>query len=236
MKLFPLLGIILCTQAQAQIQKFIEVTVTDSIHVKPDLFVYRISMADFTTTVSSDGRNKLRNEPKRKNTLMDTVRQELTKLKFHILPATVEDSTSVSPYPMDNEPLPVIVTLQSPDSLGALIDYVRMKKRLTGSLDRASTQNEALYYDKLYKKLIDAAQAKAEKLAAYSHQTILTVLSITEVPEKSAAIGGWTSYPPLSDLAAQSVVPGWHTTIGPSSFWDNSHFIAARLVVRFATQ
>jgi len=98
---------------------------------------------------------------------------------------------------------------------------------------------DSAFQDALFRKMLRQARTKAESIAAFTDLHIRGVLAVTEDKNGEGETGGWTSYPPLSALA-ESVIPGWHTTIsGPSNIVAGDFTAAGwyplngRITVRF---
>jgi hypothetical protein len=202
MKLTLIVLILLaCGRSIAQ-QKFIEVTVSDTVLTKADLFVYKIVLTSFEDL---DQRTQMKTQR-----TFDSLKSVLSAEGFVLISPSLAESYNISRPEMSF--LWTHILTHSIDSLGILYRQLRSQKGLTGLLELAVAQQDSAYQAKLYKKILDKAREKAETIAAQSNQHVQGVLAVTENKGEKDGTGGWTSYPPLSDIAT-SVIPGWHTTI-----------------------
>ncbi|HTR31800.1 MAG TPA: hypothetical protein VMH27_21150 [Puia sp.] len=242
--IFVVLAFFWCVRATGQ-QKYVEVTVSDTVLVKPDLFVYGLEMTasddatDYTMTRKSHQpvldlyRQRILQEKSR----FDSLKSALKAAGFAVYRSSLGDSVNVL-----QSDVPVFmarVITRSVDSLGMLSQKLRNVKGLRGYLQAVVATRDSAFQDALFRKMLRQARTKAESIAAFTDLHIRGVLAVTEDKNGEGETGGWTSYPPLSALA-ESVIPGWHTTIsGPSNIVAGDFTAAGwyplngRITVRF---
>lgn len=240
-----ILSILLCCNAMAQ-QKFIEVTVSDTVLVKADLFVYKIALApdreysEVDTTPRSPQLLEAMIQQRLQNSRrsFDSLRSALSAGGFVLYKSSLEDSFNI--IQSDVYYFSMRIMTHSADSLAMLYRRLRDVKGLAGYLELAVAAHDSSYQKKLFKKILGMARIKAETIAAYSDQRVRGVLAVTENKADGGETGGWTSYPPLSALT-ESVIPGWHTTIRPANIIPASsamgwYPLAGTLTVRFGIE
>jgi len=206
-----------CSRAIAQ-QKFIEVTVSDTVVARADVFVYKVSLIpgeDYSSPggYPKDQRQAEAMDQRRKVKLrhtFDSLRSALKGQGFVLYKPSLEESVNI--YQREVSMLSVRVLTHSVDSLEILSRQLQRQEGLTGFLEVAVAAHDSVFQKRLFKKNLEKAWAKAESIANYSNQHVRGVLTVTENKDEGGASGGWTSYPPLSYMA-ESVIPGWHTSI-----------------------
>jgi hypothetical protein len=215
------LALVCCCQTMAQ-QKYIEVTVSDTVLVKPDLFIYKIiltpdddpqefvaarrghqPMEDVYEQRLSKGKNRF-----------DSLKSALRAGGYAVYRSSLGDSVNIIQPEMSLFFARVIT--HSIDSLEILSRRLRDMKGLRGYLEESVATQDSSFQEELFRKILRRARAKAESIAAFNDQHVRGVLTVTEGKKEDVSGGGWTSYPPLSALT-EDLTPGWHTTIsGPS--------------------
>lgn len=206
-----------CSRVIAQ-QKFIEVTVADTVVAKADVFVYKIMLAPDEDYSSLTGSPKYQQQveamaQRRKQKLrhtFDSLRSALKSRGFVLYNSSLEESVNI--YQRDISMLSMRILTHSVDSLEMLSRQLQRHEGLTGYLEVAMAAHDSVFQKRLFKKNLEKAWAKAESIANYSNQHVRGVLTVTENKDEGGATGGWTVYPPLSYMA-ESVIPGWHTTV-----------------------
>lgn len=215
------LALFCCCQAMAQ-QKFIEVTVSDTVLAKADLFVYKILLTPDDDFSEFGGYSKnhhsmedvIQQRQLKTGRMFDSLQSALKAEGFALFKSSLEDSVNI--YQRDMPFFLIRIITRSVDSLGILYRQLRHQKGLTGFLELAIAAHDSSYQKKLFKKILEKAWRKAESIATYSDQNVRGVLTVTEKKKEEGVTDGWTSYPPLSALT--DVIPGWHTTLKtPSS-------------------
>ena len=212
-----LLAILFCCHGMAQ-QKFIEVTVSDTVLAKADLFVYQIMLTpeeDFAEferpSKNQRSMEDIRQERQMKGQRsLDSLKSALMAEGYMLVKPSLEESFNI--YQREMRIPSISIMTRSVDSLTTLCHQLQHQKGLVGILQVAIASHDSSYQDKLFKKILDKARKKAQSIADFSNLHIQGVLAVTENKTEGREVGGWTSYPPLSDLA-ESIVPGWHTTV-----------------------
>lgn len=243
-----ILALLCCCQVIGQ-QKYIEVTVSDTVMVKPDVFIYRIVSAPWDEALSYVTPRKGRESGGINYALLqsngihrfDSLKTALKAHGFAVLPQALADSVNfTNESAMRNLSCKVIT--HSVDSLGMLYRMLADHAGLSCMLESAVAADDSVYQKKLFGKTFAKAHAKAEGLAVYSRQQVRDVLSVTESKAEESAIYGWTSYPPLSSLSSD-YISGWHTTIRSSfqtAILDTEHLgwypLILVLTVRFSAE
>ena len=212
--LFLLLALTLTIHLSAQ-EKFIEVTVSDTVLAEAQTFVYKLSVAKDDNTPYYSARNVdpaqlMEQQGKRAKRSLDSLILTLKQKRFNILPLSAQDTFEMAP--LSDRTFSRRILVHSLDSLLQLYQLIKNGAHITSSLDVAVAGDESAYQKALWEKLIARATEKAKNIAALTNHRITGVLSVTDTPEEKGS-GGWTSYPPLSRAFT---IPGWHTTIGPA--------------------
>jgi len=238
MKLLFLSILVILTSTAYTQEKFIEVTVSDTVLAETSSFVYKVAMTSYAFDRMPDTGNGKDYEMMVDHLLniarghFDSLLAVIRQKGYTVLPLPLQDSFSINEHGMKLYSRTILT--HSLDSLARLYQLLRDEKNITAFV--AQYADESLYQKSLYKKLIAAATSKAKIIAMYSGRQLGKILSVEEKAiEKST---GWTSYPPLSGLD-NSVIPGWHTTIYPTeqvSIFNNLIPLTNTLVVRFAIE
>ena len=214
--LFSLLALSIVGQVTAQ-EKFIEVTVSDTVLVEANTFVYRVTLsaiplADYAVSHHLNYEQAMHLERRREMEALDSLIHALQQKGFVALPPSASDSFQTQS--MSNRSTYRRILVHTIDSLSRLFQFVKKDLRFEGSVEKARASDESTAQKMLWEKVLVAGRQKATVLAAASGLHITGVLSVIDKAEEKAA-GGWTSYPPLSALGDESSIPGWHTTFGP---------------------
>lgn len=243
--LFVLLFI--CLNANSQ-EKYIEVTVSDTVWVKPNQFVYTISVNPDALEESQDTTNgnflyyrkKQHQLGKKQDAILDSVKLVLTKKGFFILPVSIRYAYSTDKSIVLNA---VDVLTSSVDSVKALFNFVRDNPVLTGDVGAVFSTRADEYKAQLLKKLISKAQAKAAEIAKLSGIKAGNIISVKESPADYVN-GRWTAYPPLSALSGRQRFQ-LEETVAPRRYYDFSednmqltdlYQLQNTITVRFAVQ
>jgi hypothetical protein len=144
----------------------------------------------------------------------DSLKSALTQEGFMLVKPSLQESFNI--YQGDMRIASISIMTRSVDSLTTLYRQVQHQKGLVAMLQVAIASPDSSYQDKLFKKILDKARKKAQSIADYCNLHVQGVLTVTENKTEGRDGGGWTSYPPLSDIA-ESLVPGWHTTINTTT-------------------
>jgi len=238
MKLLFLYILVILTSTGYTQEKFIEVTVSDTVLAETSSFVYKVAMTSYAFDRMPDTGSGKDYEMMVDHLLniarvhFDSLLAVIRQKGYAVLPLSLQDSFSINEHGMKLYSRSIFT--HSLDSISRLYQLLRDEKNITAFAVQYA--DESLYQKVLYKKLIAAATLKAKIIASYSGRQLGKILSVEEKPiEKST---GWTSYPPLSGLD-NSVIPGWHTTIYPpelTSTVNNFIPVANTLTIRFAIE
>jgi hypothetical protein len=242
--LFLLLALSITTQLSAQ-EKFIEVTVSDTVLAEAQTFVYKLSVAKddnpfYYTARNTNPAQLMEQQSKHAKRSLDSLILTLKQRKFNILPLSAQDTFEMAP--LSYRAFSRRILVHTLDSLVQLFQLIKNDTRITSTVDVAIASDESTYQKALWEKLIAKATEKAKNIAAFTNHRITGVLSVTDTPEEKNA-GGWTSYPPLSALGDANV-PGWHTTLKPTQLEvlastlpvNTLYPIKATFIVRFALE
>jgi hypothetical protein len=246
MKPLPLLlALSIATRLSAQ-EKFIEVTVSDTVLAEAKTFVYRLEMP--TRDIYNDEvhakdpsayRQVIAQREKKRQQSFDSLLLSIKQKGFTVLPLTAQDTFMVISLEMPTFSRRILV--HTVDSLSQIYQLIRNDSRITASVSTSVAPDESDYQKALSKKLISEATEKAENIAALTHHHLGGVISVTSKPEEPG--GGWTSYPPLSALG-DAMTPGWQTTLKSSQLEvlaatlsvNTLYPIKATFIVRFAVE
>ena len=229
-------------------QRFIEVTVADTVLAEAGIFIYKINILNDNDDYDElEYKNHAAYEKKKmqiqvqKKKTFDSLKNELNKTSFKILPASINESFFISGS--ENRKYWFNVVTYSKDSLQLLYDKIKNYKSIVGLLETFVAKDELPYYKLLYEKLLLQARKKADMIATISNQKTGNILSVIENKKEENTAGGWTAYPSLSALRATPVLPGWHTTIYPPASLSSrqstdiaNYPIYNSLTVRFAIE
>ena len=212
--LFLLLALSITIHVSAQ-EKFIEVTVSDTVLAEAQTFVYKLSVAKednplYYTARNSNPIQSMEQQNKRAKRSLDSLIQILKQKRFNILPLSAQDTFEIASL-LDRR-FSRRILVHTLDSLAQLYQLIKNDARITATLDVTIAGDESAFQKTLWQKLISKATEKAKNIAAFTNHRITGVLSVTDTHEDKNT-GGWTSYPPLGRYFN---VPGWHTTIGPA--------------------
>lgn len=245
----PLLFVLLfiCLNANSQ-EKYIEVTVSDTVWVKPNQFVYTISVnpAALEDTQDTTAGNflfyhkKQLESGKRQKQILDSVKLALVKEGFFILPVSIRYVYSTNNSDFLNS---VDVLTSSNDSVKTLFNLVHSNPALTGDIGAVFSTKEDDYNALLLKKIISKAKNKAAELAKLSAIKVGNIISVKEDPTDYTN-GRWTAYPPLSALSGKQRFQ-LEEAFAPRRYYDFSddnlqvtdlYKLQNTIVVRFAAQ
>ncbi|MDO6431884.1 SIMPL domain-containing protein [Flavitalea sp. BT771] len=209
-----LLALTITTRLSAQ-EKFIEVSVSDTVLAEAQTFVLKLSVAKDDNTLYYSARNAnptqlMEQQNKHAKRSLDSLILTLKQKRFSILPLSAQDTFEMAS--LSDRTFSRRILIHTLDSLAQLYQLIKNDGRITSSVEVAVAGDESACQKALWEKLIAKATEKATHIAAFTNHRITGVLSVTDTPEEKSS-GGWTSYPPLSRYYA---LPGWHTSIGPA--------------------
>jgi len=227
-------------------EKFIEVTVSDTVWVKPNQFVYSIAVSPTLGEEGSynSGGSSFRPYQKKqseiannKRQLLDSIKTLLMKKGFYILPTDIHYVYSTDDKTMENA---VNILTPSVDSVQMLYGIANNNASLIGNLSTVYSDKEDEYASLLLKKLIAKAGLKAAEIAGFSNIKIGNIVSVKE-DANHPKNGEWTAYPPLSSLPSrlrlqlQELYMPFKSPINNLTLTD-LYKLENTLVVRFAVQ
>lgn len=168
------------THAQTAEQKYIEVTVTDSVIIKPDVIEYSISLQrDYSSmempaayddnTDNTDYMNELKRleeEAKMKMEIQEKkLKDYITKSKVNYKKIEAEKSYEDYGYKPSTS---YLLTFKSSEDLTAFINGFPEDIQYRGELVSMRCSNTVKYEDKLLDKIITKANTQARKIASAS--------------------------------------------------------------------
>jgi hypothetical protein len=168
--------------AQSQ---FVEVTVSDTAIVKADEFLYRLNfnadqtLIPFDTAKGKDPQYSIKRYEALRQKSEELFHEYESKIKnegFEILPMSVNEAMNKMPYPINS----FVVDVRSPESLLKLYDMVKNDRSVNGSIQTIKVSNEDAASNKLYKKLMAKARAKAGYLAKLNNKRIISLISFSD--------------------------------------------------------
>jgi hypothetical protein len=220
-------------------QQFIEVTVSDTIHVNPNVFIYTILLKDMDESVYDEHSYKdqqafIKNEKQvevKRRKLYDSLKTALQQSGFKTLSESLGNAVMIG----GGKTYAIKIITTTPDSIILLYDHIKNLESVSGYLLFSKAKDESSYCNMLYEKLITEAGEKAKKIAGISKLHLGAIISVTENKDNDKVPGGWSAYPPLSMLAPNTI-PGWHTTVDEQQSTDNTYTIENSLTVRFVVE
>lgn len=238
----------LCFQSFAQ-EKFIEVTISDTAWVKPDHFVYRITVTNENDEAVADTaifdpqvyKERRKQKTVQRTRILDSVKLAIKRSGYRILSPTLDDAFS-SVGDMEYKVVSILVVTGSIDSLRLLHNIISANQSLQAGVESAFAKDETPDQARLYKKLLAQAAKNATLIATLSERKLGKIIAVTELSAAKNEAPGWTIYPPLSAMAG-SMVPGWHTTIQSKATYNltnepivSTYLISNTLTVKFALE
>jgi hypothetical protein len=151
-----LFGILLITNASySQDKRFIEITCSDTVLLKPTSFVYQISLGEQMEFMGI----KI---PQKSGEAADAppifeIENLLKKGQFSY---TVSDDNNYSISATKSSPV-IYVQLKNETELKKLYETLKDKQGITGKVKEAAHEPVSMQYDKIYKKLYASAMAQA---------------------------------------------------------------------------
>ncbi len=211
----------------AQTNNYVEVTVNDTVLVQADQFIYRLNfMPDMSTmlidTAAAKSPNYYLKRAEEMREKQIQIKEEWQR-KLNLAGFTVVNQNLNEAFMKNNYDNGMLVYINSSDSLVRLFSMVKNEKTVTGNLVSVKTGNEEIYFNKLYKKLLEKARKRGISIAESIGKKIIDISSITENRYFNS---GWNTY-------NQNYIPP-----PPPSFRDNkaimtNYQIQSNLTVRF---
>jgi hypothetical protein len=226
-RLIPLLSFLFAsTTTSAQQQNFVEVTVSDSLHIEADEIIYLVKALDdytSTDTVTVDS-TTFPLQPVSVSPKPDVLVEVRRIIKEMGLDTLSDPSTIVSNiryYRIDHS---IRVRFTSDEKLKQFINRLRQIENITGAVVKLESKEKEEAKKRLFRQIVQKAKTEAEMLAQLSGKKLGVIASIQE----KEIMGGWTSYPPLSGI------PGWHTELVVSN--EDRIVLQRQFAIRFHWQ
>lgn len=209
--LLSLLALCFIGRVTAQ-EKFVEVTVSDTVLVEANTFVYQVSAKEpsedrYAIPGMKSVEQKLEQAKRRQKQMLDSVIQALQQKGFTILPLSADDSLQSAR--VFERLFSRRILVHTVDSVVRLYQLIKNDPRLDGSVI-THTADESAAQKALWGKIIAEARKKAMAISEATNHHITGVLSVIDKPQERAS--GWTSYPPLHE---DYTFPGWHMGTAP---------------------
>jgi hypothetical protein len=175
----------LCVGAFAQTQKdYIEITASDSIHLRTISFNYVISLNEYAWSEDMDEHGNINKDNRTTVSNLETIKTELNRAGIKFRHYKPESNYSLPKQNQDGEKL--IFDFASRQEITDMIDIVDKYKGLIGEqtgMNREPVTDEMM--QKLYTKVYETAVEKAKMMAEASHRKLGKVISI--VPQASSS-------------------------------------------------
>ena len=194
--LFSLLFFSFFAFAQNNNEEFIDVTISDSIQVEPEQFVFSLFF------LSDDFESDVRGNVKvTENPNIKYVYSLLKDMKLDTLPAKISFNTESVGQKQ------ISILFNSVTELKEFSQIIRLKKGLQGFVSEKATSKLKEATELLYEKLLLKAKKDALLLASKSQRELNKIIQVTVKETEDSEVGGWTAYPPLSMLRAAEAAP-----------------------------
>ena len=194
--LFSLLYFSSFAFAQNNNEEFIEVTISDSIQVEPEQFIFSLFF------LSDDFERDIRGNVKvTENPNIKYVYSVIKHMKLDTLPAKISFNTENVGQKQ------ISILFNSVTELKEFSQIIRLKKGLQGFVSEKTTSKFKEANELLYEKLLLKAKQDALLLASKSQRELNKIIQITVKETEDSEVGGWTAYPPLSMLRAAEAGP-----------------------------
>lgn len=222
--------------AHAQ-NNYVEVSVTDTVQVKADYFVFRINAnpeydayaAPDTTGMRADPAGYYRRiaerQRQRQQEAYKAVEKKLRDAGFALEPQTLADWS----YRNSNM-LNIAIATHDVNTLAILDKMIRSEKNMTCNLTQISSSKESAETERLLQKLMTKARERATQLANKAGKKLLSVISVSDKR------GEFPGYPQTSNMNLLNTL-GIDRTVSSENTGVNTRYpIQNSLVVRFAWQ
>jgi hypothetical protein len=194
--LFSLLFFSFFAFAQNNNEEFIEVTISDSIQVEPEQFIF--SLFFLSDDLESDVRGNVKVT---ENPNIKYVYSVIKHMKLDTLPAKISFNTESVGQKQ------ISILFNSVTELKEFSQIIRLKKGLQGFVSEKATSKLKEATELLYEKLLLKAKKDALLLASKSQRELNKIIQVTVKETEDSEVGGWTAYPPLSMLRAAEAAP-----------------------------
>ncbi len=182
--------------AQNSNEEFIEVTITDSIQLEPEQFIFSLFFLSDDFERDARGNVKVTENPNTKY-----IYSLIKNMKLDTLPARVSFNTENIGQKQ------ISILFISINDLKEFSQKIRLKKGLQGFVSEKTTSKFKEANEILYEKLLLKAKQDALLLASKSQRELNKIIQIIVKETENTETGGWTAYPPLSMLRAAEAAP-----------------------------
>ena len=188
---FILLLLVAPFMAAAQVQRTVEVTVSDTVTLKATSFVYKISAGDDNGMLGamSSLLGKDKGDEGKYSQQIDSAEQVLRENHYHYS----YDNDNKYTLGKSGRSSALLVTLTSEAELEGLCKKLSVVQSLKGKIQNVSYEKPDAYLTTLFGRLYAAANKQAGELATISGSTLGKVISITEIQTNSPTAGSYES-------------------------------------------
>jgi hypothetical protein len=183
--LMPLLLLALTTSAQ--VQRYIETTVSDTVTLKALQFKYQVT-AGYQPNQYDDSYGLSQLGSDTVSASLKEVEKTLKKEKFT---CAFEAEKNYTIEKSGKKDIPLVVTLKSKAELDRLIKVLQGMEGISGKILSTDYESPSLYYDAMFKRLYDKALTEVTSLAKISGSTIGSLLSASEITDASNSYFDW---------------------------------------------
>jgi hypothetical protein len=215
---------VLAMSVIAQQQPFVEIIVEDTLHIAPDEIIYTVSYVDeddydidTVITVSTTTDRVMHEKTEMVPAAFHEVRMVINEMRLDTL---TENNYTIANHRTYGSKQSIRIRFPSLAMLNQFTRRIKNLKNIVGAISSVKSFHEDAGMKELFKRLMVKARKEAESLAQLAGKKLGSLYSAQE----QQVLGGWTSYPPLSDI------PGWHTTLSST---DETIKLQRRFAVRF---
>jgi hypothetical protein len=187
-------------------EKFIEVTVEDTLKAEPDYFEYAVSATSYTAdeTIISDEDKLL--VARQQQEVSDAHEKLQQVFKIHRIPYKSNNSSIyLKSVGRADTSFEYILPFTNSEQLSSFYDDIKEIQQIQGYITLSKSSNSEMYEKKLIEKVIRKATDKANLIAQAAQVKLGSIIQIRETALNngslsSSAGSGWTVYPPLHVL------------------------------------
>jgi hypothetical protein len=202
-RILLIIGLILCstTSFEQVHEEYVEVVVSDSINIDPEIIDYTLMLPYYnevspidSLTMQSNGNTALINEEGKKQAEKTNkeIRELILRLNIDTLESPINNTYSAS-VGYGNF---ILLRFKSKAVFNQFIKELKKYNPITGTITFLQNSQIEKYYPVLFKKIIEQANRNAFILSTLNNKKLGKIIQVKE--EK--IYGGWTSYPPLGAL------------------------------------
>jgi uncharacterized protein YggE len=187
-------------------EKFIEVTVEDTLKAEPDYFEYAVSITPYTADEDMASYKDDFLVEKYQREVSDAHEKLQQVLKKHKIRYKSNKSSIYlkSPGPADTS-FEYVLPFNNSKQLSSFYDDIKEIQQIEGYIIFSKSSKSDMYEKKLTEKVIAKAWDKASLMAQAAQVKLGSVIQIREMTINdlslpSPADSGWTAYPPLHVL------------------------------------